>query len=46
VIASADEKASFAHKFDGPVIGAGACSPFTGWIFVYAIEWRLLQRNA
>jgi hypothetical protein len=32
VIASAGEKTSFAHKFDGPVIRAGVCSPFTGWI--------------
>jgi hypothetical protein len=30
VIASAGEKTSFAHKFDGPVIRAGVCSPFTG----------------
>jgi len=32
VIASADEKTLFAHKFDGPVIRAGVCSPSTARI--------------
>jgi hypothetical protein len=32
VVASADEKPLFAHKFDGPAIRAGVCSPSTARI--------------